>query len=354
MEGGYARGVRQQAARQARAMVELLGHHPSIVDVVRARRAARRRHARTRGRERDGADVGQGGARPVDRARDRARPTAPARSSAAPAPATTRTSGSAGGTARSPASRPRVRAVPRLGRFVSAFGAQSVPDDRRLDAPRAVAATSTWDDLAEHHGMERARVRRARPAADAKSFDEWCDATQAYQAALAAAPDRGPPPLQGHAVRRVRGVLPRRPVAGGRVRAARPRPRSEARVRRGARRVPAGARDGRPANRQRPRGERHPPARSPTPRSWSRSTAGSGSGAATSPPTRSRSSAPPTSTTRSTSRSCSRHPDVGRVANRYPLVILEAGRRVGDGSAERPEGSGARSRPIVMLTRRDR
>ena len=28
MEGGYARGVRKQAARQARAMVELLGHHP--------------------------------------------------------------------------------------------------------------------------------------------------------------------------------------------------------------------------------------------------------------------------------------------------------------------------------------
>jgi len=38
--------------------------------------------------------------------------------------------------------------------------------------------------LAEHHGMELGAFDTYVPAADAKSFDEWCDATQAYQSAL--------------------------------------------------------------------------------------------------------------------------------------------------------------------------
>jgi beta-mannosidase len=41
-----------------------------------------------------------------------------------------------------------------------------------------------WDALAEHHGMERSAFETYVAPADAKSFDEWCDATQAYQAAL--------------------------------------------------------------------------------------------------------------------------------------------------------------------------
>jgi hypothetical protein len=41
-----------------------------------------------------------------------------------------------------------------------------------------------WDDLAEHHGMERRAFETHVPVADTKSFDEWCDATQAYHAAL--------------------------------------------------------------------------------------------------------------------------------------------------------------------------
>ena len=36
---GYARGIRGQATRQARELVDLLGHHPSIATVVRAQRA---------------------------------------------------------------------------------------------------------------------------------------------------------------------------------------------------------------------------------------------------------------------------------------------------------------------------
>ena len=163
MEGGYARGVRRQAGAPGARDGRAARPPPVDRDVVRARRAARRRRARrARSRNATRADVGQGGARPVDRARDRARTTAPGRSCAARARATTRTCGSAGGTARSAGLAPAVRAVPRLGRFVSAFGAQSVPETAGVDAPRAVAAPRLGRRSPSTTGWSAARVRRAR------------------------------------------------------------------------------------------------------------------------------------------------------------------------------------------------
>ena len=41
LQWGYARTIRKEAVRQAREAVDLLGHHPSIVGVVRAQRAGR-------------------------------------------------------------------------------------------------------------------------------------------------------------------------------------------------------------------------------------------------------------------------------------------------------------------------
>ena len=74
------------------------------------------------------------------------RPTRPARSTRTPAcspasaaAAPTPTSTSAGTTASSTASRRALRAVPRLGRFVTEFGAQAVPETRRLHGARALA-----------------------------------------------------------------------------------------------------------------------------------------------------------------------------------------------------------------------
>jgi beta-mannosidase len=78
---------------------------------------------------------------------------------------------------------PAVRALPRLGRFVSAFGAQSVPANAAWMGPKQWPQLD-WDRLSEHHGMERAAFDTYVPPTDAKSFDEWCDATQAYQSAL--------------------------------------------------------------------------------------------------------------------------------------------------------------------------
>src|SRR5262249_32661911 len=41
-----------------------------------------------------------------------------------------------------------------------------------------------WDALAAHHSLERDAFVAHVPPTDAKSFDEWREATQAYQAAL--------------------------------------------------------------------------------------------------------------------------------------------------------------------------
>ena len=229
MHGGYARGVRKQAARQARAMVELLGHHPSDrrCGARTTRRSATTRAARA-GRERDRC---RRGARKCSTGRRRARSpaydgTRPVRPQLRRA-ATTRTSGSAGATATSAGSRPRVRAVPRLGRL-------------RLRVRRAVGARHRasgcsperwpdldWDDArrAPRHASASAFDAHV-PAADAKSFDEWRDATQAYQAALLQ--------LQIEDLRRCKGApsggfavfCARRPAARGRLRPARPRARA--------------------------------------------------------------------------------------------------------------------------------
>jgi len=182
MEGGYARGVRRQAARQARAMVELLGHHPSIVvwcahDAPLGDDAAARAVAN--------ATVPTWGKEVLDRSTahaitryDGTRPVV--RSSGAGDDSHLWFGwryGTIGGLA------PAVRAVPRLGRFVSALGAQSVPEHSEWMQPERWPHLA-WDDLAEHHGMERRAFDTHVPVADTKSFDEWCDATQAYHAAL--------------------------------------------------------------------------------------------------------------------------------------------------------------------------
>jgi beta-mannosidase len=78
---------------------------------------------------------------------------------------------------------PAIRTVPRIGRLLAKFGAQSVPSSAGWMQPERWPHLD-WDALAEHHGMQRAAFDAHVPAADAKSFEEWRDATQSYQAAL--------------------------------------------------------------------------------------------------------------------------------------------------------------------------
>ena len=323
MEGGYARGVRKQAARQARAMVELLGHHPSIVRVVRARRAARRRHAAARwSRTRR---VPTWGKEVLDR-------------STARAIARVR---------RHPARRPQLRRGRRLAPVVRLAARharrarardprRAPPRPLRLRVRRAVGARARrsgciperWprprlgrSRRAPRHGAPRVRRARARPPTRSRSTSgatrrrrtrpRSCSCRSRTCAAARARP------CGGFAV-----FCLADPSPGGRVRAARPRARP-----RSARTPRCATRAGPCSPMVDPRtGNVHvvndtPPARSTAPRSWSsvdgRVRHWRGDIARRRGRVRRHA---PISTTRSTSRSCSPIADVGRVANRYPLV----------------------------------
>ena len=200
LQWGYARSVRRQAARQARVMVDLLGHHPSVMLWCahnapfavgpRARRAVVARRAREARRDEGPADVEQAGARPLGRARASAGATTPGPSSATAAccpawPSRGTDShlylGWYHGDLRGLAA--NLRRWPRLGRFVSEFGAQAVPDHAEWMEPERWPDLD-WERLAAHHALQRDIFDRRMPPADAKSFDEWRAMTQAYQAAL--------------------------------------------------------------------------------------------------------------------------------------------------------------------------
>ena len=70
---------------------------------------------------------------------------------------------------------------PRLARFVGEFGAQSVPDHDDFVEPGRWPDLD-WDGLAQHHALQKAMFDRHVPPADFATYDEWKDATRAYQA----------------------------------------------------------------------------------------------------------------------------------------------------------------------------
>lgn len=199
LQWGYARGVRKQAVRQARVMVDLLGHHPSVAlwcahneplavdfqpgEPLRAPLVAR---------------VGVSMALPswnkdvldrsVARAISKADPSRPVNrhSGILPGPASRGTDthlyfgwyhGDIDGLA------PALRAFPRLARYVTEFGAQAVPETAGWMEPERWPDLD-WDDLFEHHALQRRHFERWVPPERYGSFDEWKDATQEYQAAL--------------------------------------------------------------------------------------------------------------------------------------------------------------------------
>ncbi len=199
LQWGYARSVRRQAVRQARAMVDLLGHHPSVftwcahnapfaVDAepgALPHGVARVKLAATAFLPTWGKDVLD---RSIARALAKADPTRPVDrySGVPPGLASAGTDahlyfgwyhGDLAGLA------PALRKLPRLGRFVSELGAQAVPTTAEWMEPERWPDLD-WERLAGRHGLQNEVFARRVPAADAKAFDEWRDATQAYQAAL--------------------------------------------------------------------------------------------------------------------------------------------------------------------------
>jgi beta-mannosidase len=194
----YARGVRAQAARQARELVDLLGHHPSIalwcghnspvaVDQGAGEAPAGARFAAVfmRGQQlptwnKTVLDAS------VKRALCKADATRPVIAHSGVFPHV----GSSGTDSHLyfgwyhgdlPDLNKLAAATPRLVRFLSEFGAQAVPEaDTFMDAGRW--PDLDWARLAQRHSLQKAPFDERVPPSDYARYDDWKRATQAYQA----------------------------------------------------------------------------------------------------------------------------------------------------------------------------
>jgi len=198
---GYARSIRKQAQRQAREAVDLLAHHPSVAIwcahdepiTVDPQAGAGLDDLTAPARYVLAQELPSWNRSILDRSVKRAiekndgtRPVI-AHSGVLPHPPQldgTDTHVSFGwnhGDERDLAG--FARALPRLVRFVSGFGSQSVPESAEFARPESWPQLD-WEALAEHHGMAAAVFDRRLPAVDHPSFAAWQQATQEYQAEL--------------------------------------------------------------------------------------------------------------------------------------------------------------------------
>jgi beta-mannosidase len=194
LQWGYARGIRKQAARQAREAVDLLGHHPAIavwcghnepiaIDIghgVRLGRLVASMELPTWNKTVLDRSVG--------RALETTDPTRPVVAHSGVWPSL----GSGGTDAHlyfgwyhgRERDLPRFLAAwPRFARFVSEFGAQAVPtSDEFMHAERW--PDLDWDRLEHTHALQKSIFDRTVPPADYTAFDGWQRATQEYQATV--------------------------------------------------------------------------------------------------------------------------------------------------------------------------
>ena len=205
LQWGHARSVRGQAVEQARATVDLLAHHPSIVmwnahnDPTASSPVSSGTATGFRGRARTIAThqlptwnksvLDRWVKRAFERA-DPSRVTIAHSGVVAHLPQLDGTDshfshGWAYGEIEDLAA--RAARQPRSVRFVSEFGATSVPTtapffDAQLETHRWPALD--WDLLEREYGFDRLRFERRVPAELYPTFERWRDATQSYQAEL--------------------------------------------------------------------------------------------------------------------------------------------------------------------------
>jgi beta-mannosidase len=204
LQWGYARGIRKQAVRQAAAAVDLLGHHPSI--------ALWCGHNEPMAIENDPSMWGDPKAlrrmalkatvaqelptwnktvldRSVKRAFEKSDGTRPviAHSGVLPHPPQLDGTDSHlyfgwyhGDERDFPGF---LRAMPRMGRFVTEFGAQAVPATADFCEPERWPDLD-WERLGRTHALQKAVFDRYVPPADHQTFDAWRTATQEYQAVV--------------------------------------------------------------------------------------------------------------------------------------------------------------------------
>jgi beta-mannosidase len=204
LQWGYARGVRKQAVRQAEAAVDLLGHHPSV--------AIWCGHNEPMAIENDPSMWGDAKAtrkmaikalaaqelptwnktvldRSIKRALERSDGTRPviAHSGVLPHPPQldgTDTHVYFGWYHGRERDFPGfLRAMPRLARFVTEFGAQAVPTTADFMEPERWPELD-WARLGHTHALQKALFDKHVPPADHATFEAWQRATQTYQAVV--------------------------------------------------------------------------------------------------------------------------------------------------------------------------
>jgi beta-mannosidase len=204
LQHGYARGVRRQAVRQAREAVDLLGHHPSIavwcghdqplaVDTPASVWSDRPKARRLAVRTLVGQQLPSWNKTILDasvkRALEKTDGTRPVVAHSGVLPHAPQLDGTDShlyfgwyrGDERDLSG--AARALPRLVRFVSEFGAQAVPSGSGADFCQPERWPDLdWDQLAERHGLQKGLFDRRVPPAEHDTFDGWRDATQRYQA----------------------------------------------------------------------------------------------------------------------------------------------------------------------------
>jgi beta-mannosidase len=200
LQWGYARQIRKEAVRQAREAVDSLGHHPSIVQwcahdepIAEAPQVETDRPSRRLRRfvaqqlptwNKSVLD------RWVKRSFEQADPTRPTVAHGGVAPHLPQLDGTDShmwlGWHRGDVAElaELARLLPRLVRFVSEFGAQSVPAraNRFVDTSRWPELD--WEALREHHGLEVEVMLQRVPPDEHPTFDAWRTATQRNQATI--------------------------------------------------------------------------------------------------------------------------------------------------------------------------
>jgi beta-mannosidase len=200
LQWGYTRQIRREAVRQAREAVNSLGHHPSIVQwcahdepvpdapqVEPPARAGRLRRFLAHQVPTWNKSILD---RWLKRAFEDADPTRPAVAHSGVFPHLPKLDGTDShlwlGWHRGEIGElaERARVLPRLVRFVSEFGAQSVPESAVEFVDPAGWPQLDWEALHEHHGLEVDVMRQRIPPEDHPTFESWRMETQRYQATL--------------------------------------------------------------------------------------------------------------------------------------------------------------------------